>query len=219
MDPYRWTGDAESVLAATPRALAAMRAALAIHRDARLKDAGLSREITDGFAEMVMNGEPAYRDTAALLGDGDAIASPDFAERLFDAMRWLIDASLHPLILDLLAQRRIARGKRPELERMRTMHFSYAVEELTVTAPALRALMEPPPWGWRLSDWRVAQVDPDGSGAGDPVDVLIWTLREKATLPISRAELLEILRAVLDITTGLAVARTIEESRHTPASS
>ncbi|HEX8904840.1 MAG TPA: hypothetical protein VF771_08375 [Longimicrobiaceae bacterium] len=39
--------------------------------------------------------------------------------------------------------------------------------------------------------------------------MLIWTAREETRLPIARAELLDVLRAVLDITTGIGVARAV----------
>ncbi|HEX8904841.1 MAG TPA: hypothetical protein VF771_08380 [Longimicrobiaceae bacterium] len=157
--------EAEAALAASPRALEAMRAALAIRRAAAANDAALCREMAEGFEEMVLAGEMAYHEAEAFLA-GDT-GSAAFAEELFWTMRALIDASLHPLLLELLAQRRIARGKRPELAAMAAMHFSYAVEELTVTAP-VRELMEPPPWGFRVSDWRIAASNPAAPATAIP---------------------------------------------------
>lgn len=181
--------------------LADYRAALYINNHACLESsAEWETDIQHGISE--------YWSAFHLEIDKDKLSLEEFKYEAFRNIGMLVEASLQPLLKDLLHHVRIRRGQPTSFSDIKNMDLGLVVGELIDTS-GYAELFSPPPWNIRLNQWRNLAQHHKTQVIGNKIIGSYGRSNNVAQVTLTRDDLFLALRRVFSIYSVIKTARTI----------
>ena len=133
---------------------------------------------------------------------------PEFQYEVFRNIGFTIEACLQPLLRDLLAQIRVARGKVVRISDIGLLSLGNLVNELHDTS-GCQELLAPSPWGIRLNQWRNMAQHHRTLVQGGIIQGCYGEPPNEREIKLSREELWQVLLRVTGAYNAVRLARKL----------
>jgi ribosomal protein L25 (general stress protein Ctc) len=181
---------------------------LSEYRQAMSSDKNACFEGSAKWESKIQHGVSEYWSGFHLEIDKSELPLEEFKYEAFRNIGMVIEASLQPLLKELLLQVRIRRGKANPETGLDTLDLGVAVGELFDTS-GYPELFAPPPWGIRLNQWRNMAQHHKSRVENDMIIGIYGKGSNEREVRFKRDELFDALKRIYMIFTVIKTARSI----------
>lgn len=191
-----------------PALLETTKGVLAIFRRAKLTDPDRCFQIVGEWQAEVLRGVANYWSMLQLETDKSGLELEEFTTEMARLIGGHIEASIQPLVRELLAQSEVMAGRDSAASTIQGFDFGRCVGKIR-DAGLLPEACSPPPWGVSLSQWRNMGQHHSFEVRDGRIVGTYGREPNRRTITLTRAELLGVARHLVQLYGAINVARSI----------
>ncbi len=191
-----------------PWAFGMFQQSLDVHRSAQAAAGEDSLRSCASWEPAASRGLSEYWNAFHLEVPKDDLALEEFRYEVFRNIGSLIEASIQPLLRELLSQVRLRDGATDPNTELGAMDLGDAVAQLIRTT-GFPELFAPPPWRVRLNQWRNIAQHHSSSTEGNIIVCRYGRAPRVRELRLSRSELLEATHRIFSVFLAMNTAKNI----------